>query len=149
MVGSSTRSDASTSVAVYPSGLLDPTDIIPATNKQAKKTKTKKKQKRSKYTLDGPKAPNTKYANKCMYAELLEMHDPPSSLSWGPDGLPEDLESGWVAVGPVPVGKRCLAVTHQSSGLGGVGMSVSFQYCSYLSISLFSSKYVSPHPRTW
>ena len=37
------------------------------------------------------------------------------------DGLPEDLESGWVAVAPVPVGKRCLAVTHQSSGIVGVG----------------------------
>ncbi|KAL0958249.1 hypothetical protein HGRIS_000402 [Hohenbuehelia grisea] len=57
-----------------------------------------------------------------MYAELLEMTD---DFAWseyreGPDGLPDDLESGWVAVSPVPVGKRCLAVTHQSSGPNGI-----------------------------
>lgn len=54
-----------------------------------------------------------------MYAELLEMSedDPWSDV----DGLPDNLETGWVAVGPVPVGKRCLAVTHQSSGIAGVG----------------------------
>ena len=148
IIHSSTRSDASTSVTIYPSGLLDPTDLIPATIKPTKKSKFKKKQKKFKNTSDGPKASNTKYADKCMYAELLEMPDSPSSSSWARDGLPEDLESGWVAVAPVPVGKRCLAVTHQSSGLGGVGMFVSFQHCTYLSISLFSSKYIAPHPRT-
>ena len=60
-----------------------------------------------------------------MYAELLELAaDDPWSLSRDTpnDGLPSDLESGWVAVGPVPVGKRCLAVTHQSSGIAGNGM---------------------------
>lgn len=62
---------------------------------------------------------NSKWADKCMYAELLEMSedDPWSDV----DGLPDNLETGWVAVGPVPVGKRCLAVTHQSSGIAGVG----------------------------
>lgn len=39
----------------------------------------------------------------------------------GRDGLPDDIEN-FVAVGPVPKGKRCLAVTHQSSGLSGVGL---------------------------
>lgn len=122
MVGTSTREDVFSSTTMYPSGLLDPTNPTPATNKPTKKSKTKKKQKKSKNTTDGHKAPNAKYADKCMYAELLEMQEPPSSSPWDRDGLPEDLESGWVAVAPVPVGKRCLAVTHQSSGLGGVGM---------------------------
>jgi snurportin-1 len=59
-----------------------------------------------------------------MYAELLEMSSDEawsSPLSPGNDGLPGDLESGWVAVAPVPIGKRCLAVTHQASGNAGVG----------------------------
>ena len=42
------------------------------------------------------------------------------------DGLPRDLESGWVAVALVPVGKRCLAVTQQSAGVAGVGKSFLF-----------------------
>lgn len=53
-----------------------------------------------------------------MYAELLEMA---SEDPWD-DGLPVDLESAWVAVGPVPVGKRCLAVTQQTAGVGGTGV---------------------------
>jgi len=85
-----------------------------------------------------------------MYAELLEMvdvdaleasshhlvssysdlamddHEYPSpgiaNTSEHPqDGLPSDIETAWVAVAPVPVGKRCLAVTHQSSSSGGGG----------------------------
>ncbi|KIM76219.1 hypothetical protein PILCRDRAFT_826582 [Piloderma croceum F 1598] len=79
--------------------------------------KTRKKKKRGK----ADKKPN-KWADKCMYAELLEIRNDdvwplPEGMT---DGLPEDLESGWVAVAPVPVGKRCLAVTHQSSGVVGV-----------------------------
>ncbi|TFK41585.1 hypothetical protein BDQ12DRAFT_646081 [Crucibulum laeve] len=74
------------------------------TNKQAKKKKKKRANK-----------PN-KWADKCMYAELLEMVGDDPWL----DGLPTDLETGWVAVGPVPVGKRCLAVTQQSAGVAGV-----------------------------
>jgi len=66
----------------------------------------------------------SKYADKCMYAELLEMYE---DSTWSDvDGLPEDLERGWVAVGPVPVGKRCLLVTHQSSGTTGIGKFSSF-----------------------
>ena len=63
-----------------------------------------------------------------MYAELLEMKD---SELWNSmievagegaqDGLPEDLQTGWVAVAPIPVGKRCLAISHQGSGTIGVG----------------------------
>lgn len=81
-----------------------------------KKPKKKRKNKGNKVS---------KWADKCMYAELLEMApDTPMSEVPGDaphDGLPSDLESGWVAVGPVPVGKRCLAVTHQSVGLAGAG----------------------------
>lgn len=77
-------------------------------------TTTKKRRKKK-----GKNKNASKWADKCMYAELLEMSgdDPWSDV----DGLPEDLETGWVAVGPVPVGKRCLAVTHQSSGIAGAG----------------------------
>jgi len=66
----------------------------------------------------------SKWADKCMYAELLEMYpDEPRYREDGTvgDGLPDDLETGWVAISPVPAGKRCLAVTHQSSGVGGIG----------------------------
>ena len=37
------------------------------------------------------------------------------------DGIPEDLESAWVALAPVPAGKRCLAVTMKGAGWRGVG----------------------------
>ncbi|KAH9477752.1 Snurportin-1 [Psilocybe cubensis] len=69
----------------------------------------------------------SKWADRCMYAELLEMSaDDPwvssdqSNANAFNDGLPSDLESAWVAVAPVPVGKRCLAVTQQSAGVAGV-----------------------------
>jgi len=84
--------------------------------------------KTSKRRGKGKKATTTKvsnkntsaWANKCMYAELLEMQE---SDLWpgGEDGLPSDLESGWVALAPVPVGKRCLAISHQGGGMIGVG----------------------------
>ncbi|KAI0746551.1 hypothetical protein C8Q80DRAFT_778538 [Daedaleopsis nitida] len=68
----------------------------------------------------GKNAKPSKWADKCMYAELLEMKE--DLASGGPltDGIPEDIETGWVAVTPIPVGKRCLAVTHQASGVAGV-----------------------------
>ena len=80
----------------------------------------KKTKKRKKAKADSK--PN-KWADRCMYAELLEMRDDDArSVPGGMgDGLPDDLETGWVAIAPVPVGKRCLAVTHQSSGIVGVG----------------------------
>ncbi|KAG5634173.1 hypothetical protein H0H81_003061, partial [Sphagnurus paluster] len=59
-----------------------------------------------------------KWADRCMYAELLEMAVPRDDWD-AADGLPSDLETGWVAVGPVPVGKRCLAVTQQA-GVPGI-----------------------------
>ena len=82
---------------------------------EPKKKPRKKNKKRNK---------PSKWADQCMYAELLEMspEDPWSSTTDDlNDSLPHDLETGWVAVAPVPVGKRCLAVTHQSSGVAGVG----------------------------
>lgn len=52
-----------------------------------------------------------------MYAELLEMVSDSSGVWDGAaaDGLPADLESGWVALAPVPKGKRCLAVTQSAA----------------------------------
>ena len=65
----------------------------------------------------GPVKPN-KWADKCMYAELLEMDD---TFGAPADGVPDAIESAFVAVTPVPVGKRCLAVTHQTCGIAGIG----------------------------
>jgi snurportin-1 len=91
------------------------------------KTEGKRKGKRRR-RKEGSKP--SKWADKCMYAELLEMtEDYDGQSPWsvsdtgGSDGLPMDLEKGFVAVAPVPAGKRCLAVTHQSSGLLGAGSS--------------------------
>ncbi|KAF9517820.1 hypothetical protein BS47DRAFT_1339039 [Hydnum rufescens UP504] len=69
-----------------------------------------------------------RYANVCMYAELLELKEDDVWHSGGMSaidedgmtesgdgkvrtgaGLPNDLENGWVALAPIPVGKRCLA----------------------------------------
>ncbi|KAF9476804.1 hypothetical protein BDN70DRAFT_881919 [Pholiota conissans] len=75
------------------------------------------------------KGGSSKWADKCMYAELLEMHDDEVWDGNGDmgydeqdihDGLPRDLETGWVAIAPVPKGKRCLVVTQQSAGVAGV-----------------------------
>jgi snurportin-1 len=72
------------------------------------------------------KAKPSTWADKCMYAELLEMNE--EAHLWDNqsgdviDGLPRDLEAAWVAVAPVPTGKRCLAVTHQSAGIVGICM---------------------------
>lgn len=60
------------------------------------------------------------WANKCMYAELLEMQET-DQWAGGDDRLPSDLETGWVALAPVPVGKRCLAISHQGGGTTGTG----------------------------
>ena len=60
----------------------------------------------------------SKWADRCMYAELLEMNE---SLGSPVDGIPDDIETAFVSVAPVPIGKRCLAVTHQTSGIAGVG----------------------------
>ena len=83
-------------------------------------TTFKRKGKRKKATTRVSSKNTGAWANKCMYAELLEMQE---TDLWpgGEDGLPSDLESGWVALAPVPLGKRCLAISHQGGGMIGVG----------------------------
>jgi hypothetical protein len=98
-----------------PSPAPAPSDLV-VSEPARKKGKRKRKHRP---TPSGPKP--SRWADKCMYAELLEM-SPEGSWTCG---LPQDLETGWVAVGPVPAGKRCLAVTHQSAGVAGVGMLLS------------------------
>ncbi|KAI0000633.1 hypothetical protein BJV74DRAFT_821134 [Russula compacta] len=78
-------------------------------------SKRKGKWKAAKPSKDNKTSP---WANKCMYAELLEMQETDLWAS-GEDGLPSDLETGWVALAPVPVGKRCLAISHQGGGTIG------------------------------
>ena len=64
---------------------------------------------------------------KTSLQELLEMTEDTEMSEWGTgqrdDGIPSDIESGWVAVTPVPAGKRCLAITHAPSGITGLGES--------------------------
>ncbi|KAL5534214.1 hypothetical protein ACEPAG_676 [Sanghuangporus baumii] len=113
-------------------GLLQPADPEPPPDSRSpsplveeeighEKSRNKKKRKGR-----GKKKPS-KWANKCMYAELLEMREDTlwtESFDIGAasthDGLPDDLETAWVGLAPVPVGKRCLAVTMQSAGLSSV-----------------------------
>ncbi|KAG8920457.1 hypothetical protein FRC01_000743 [Tulasnella sp. 417] len=69
--------------------------------------------------LDG----NPLLSNAIMYAELLEMNA--DLVEWNrtklqqddlsiPDGIPSDLETGWVALAPIPRGKRCMAISYQA-----------------------------------
>ncbi|KAH6900823.1 hypothetical protein BKA70DRAFT_1158969 [Coprinopsis sp. MPI-PUGE-AT-0042] len=92
-----------------PSGSV-PSEIAPGKRKRRKKGK----KKNSNYNKP------SKWADQCMYAELLEMTADDNLWESDDDTLPSDLETSWVAVAPIPVGKRCLVVTHQSPGLGGV-----------------------------
>ncbi|KAJ2918978.1 hypothetical protein MD484_g1470, partial [Candolleomyces efflorescens] len=97
-------------------GISEVLDVSAHTEKKRWKKRNKKKSKN--------KNKPSKWADQCMYAELLEMtsDDPYWSANGSNedhDPLPNDLESGWVAVAPVPVGKRCLVVTHQAAGRGG------------------------------
>lgn len=87
--------------------------------KKRGKSKRKAKTASSGQSKTAKRKPN-RWADKCMYAELLEMTEE-YELDVVADGIPQDIETGWVAVTPVPVGKRCLAVTHQTSGIPGVG----------------------------
>ena len=114
-------------------------DVLDSVDGKAQPTSKKKRGKNN-----GKRRANkaSKWADRCMYAELLEMcSDEPWSRGntnnvhgntledyERVDGLPRDLETGWVAVAPVPVGKRCLAVTQQSAGVAGVGMSFLFHW---------------------
>jgi len=79
-----------------------------------------RKGRRTKATKSSNKK-TSPWANKCMYAELLEMQET-DQWTGGDDGLPSDLETGWVALAPIPVGKRCLAISHQGWGTIGTGM---------------------------
>lgn len=50
----------------------------------------------------------TKWANLAMYAEPLELGF----------SLPDDFPSSWIAVAPIPRGKRCLAVAYKNAPSG-------------------------------
>jgi len=86
------------------------------------KKRGKNKRKNKNRSVQAPSQPKTpkpnRWSDKCMYAELLEMTEEFGNMT--DDGIPEDLETGWVAVTPVPAGKRCLAITHASSGIAGI-----------------------------
>lgn len=61
-----------------------------------------------------PKAKRpSRWANVAMYAEPLEMN------GMGP-ALPDDFGTAWIAVAPVPKGKRCLVIAYKSNGQGSV-----------------------------
>ncbi|KAI0287113.1 hypothetical protein BC826DRAFT_1046574 [Russula brevipes] len=92
----------------------------PQTPTQSKR-KGRRKKAATKPSSNNNKKPSP-WANKCMYAELLEMQET-DLWAGGEDGLPSDLETGWVALAPVPVGKRCLAISHQGGGTIGAGAS--------------------------
>jgi snurportin-1 len=107
----------------------EPPAVVSVADGAEVKNEEKRKGKRRR-RKEGSKP--SKWADKCMYAELLEMtEDYDGQSPWSAsdakgniDGLPVDLEKGFVAVAPVPAGKRCLAVTHQSSGLLGASTSL-------------------------
>jgi snurportin-1 len=46
----------------------------------------------------------SKWANMAMYAEPLDF-----------TSIPEDLHTDWIALAPVPKGKRCIMATSRSS----------------------------------
>ena len=110
----------------------------PSTARGKKKKKGKHRQKPvpSLATAELPRDPTAsktpgkkrnQWADRCMYAELLELNP---GVALNPqidveDGLPDDLDTGaWIAVSGVPVGKRCLAVTYASSGIAGTGTNI-------------------------
>ncbi|KZT22767.1 hypothetical protein NEOLEDRAFT_1119107 [Neolentinus lepideus HHB14362 ss-1] len=108
--GEPIREGVASFASMLPESSVGPSTSQPASEEASKKGGKKKTKKRRKHKAN-------KWAEKCMYAELLEMTE---DNPWS-DGLPTDLETGWVAVAPVPVGKRCLAVTHHSFGFPSAG----------------------------
>jgi len=64
-------------------------------------TPERRKKKRKQKSKRETPAASSKWADQCMYAELLEMsEDDPWAVaesSHAGDGLPEDLETGWIA----------------------------------------------------
>lgn len=117
--------------AEYPPASRSPSPFVDENASAAKNRKRRRKR--------GKKKPSD-WANKCMYAELLEMReDTLYTNSWDNigqaplhDGIPDDLETAWVGLGPLPVGKRCLAVTMQGTSINWKGL------CAYERELLFN-----------
>ncbi|KAI0353397.1 hypothetical protein OH77DRAFT_1591398 [Trametes cingulata] len=128
--------DPSTSTSSTPAAPSEPAEpSAPEVSMQTQMTKRKKRKGKGRAApQDSARSSNqasssrggkrnvkpSKWADKCMYAELLEMKEGFDASGDLRDGIPDDIETGWVAVTPIPVGKRCLAVTHQTSGIAGV-----------------------------
>jgi snurportin-1 len=74
-------------------------------------------------TKQAGKPKHPKYAEKCMYAELLELARI-CETSNVVSNVPPDLQTNWIALSPVPRGKRCLAVAHVSHGNPGFGQTI-------------------------
>ncbi|KAJ3919296.1 hypothetical protein F5877DRAFT_78184 [Lentinula edodes] len=97
-----------------------PTTTIETQSNQKSKPKSKAKPKKKKGRKRS--SSNAQWADKIMYAELLEMSDSDVAASTmyldnnGFDGLPPNLHTSWVALSPVPIGKRCLAITRDGPG---------------------------------
>lgn len=126
-VDSTSFSPATSSLPFVAGGISNDSDVVTVLPTSFGKKKGKSRRKSKAQTSSKPQAQSTKpskWADKCMYAELLEMTEDTEMSEFGTgrgDGIPDDLETGWVAVTPVPVGKRCLAITHAASGIAGVG----------------------------
>ena len=115
----------------------DPLQPSPARVRKKKKPKRRQKLQPLSTPAEQPKNPTTSkasgkkkssWADRCMYAELLELNPGPALNPQidVEDGLPDDLDTGaWVVISGVPVGKRCLAVTYASSGIAGTGANIS------------------------
>ncbi|KIO33772.1 hypothetical protein M407DRAFT_229640 [Tulasnella calospora MUT 4182] len=98
----------------------------PKHNRAKKSKKPAKEEDMAVETADGDDGElegNPLLANAIMYAELLEMNA--DLVEWNrtnlqqddptiPDGIPWDLETGWVALAPIPRGKRCMAISYQA-----------------------------------
>jgi snurportin-1 len=64
-------------------------------------------------TRKGKGRQKKRWADKCMFAELLELvYD---SFGTEQDVLPQDLATNWIAMSPVPKGKRCILVAAKYS----------------------------------
>ncbi|KAF8308183.1 hypothetical protein DL93DRAFT_2150266 [Clavulina sp. PMI_390] len=119
-----------------PSSSLEAAEMNPAHGSK-KKHRGGKKKKKGRAATNSPSAPKTsRFANVPMFAELLELRDDdvktwdissedmmprvggaePGQSAARRQFLPSDLETGWVALAPIPAGKRCLAVSHQHHG---------------------------------
>ena len=64
------------------------------------------------------------YADRLMLGEVLDLSE----------GLPQDLSEQWIALGPVPKGKRCMAVTFASTRTSKKGRGALFCRCFRFSL---------------